>query len=80
MADIPKSDSDHGGPSEQTLSSVRRRMIEFDDLPPEIREALSSADQPSDQMIDVLCAMNRGGFPLADMMKVIAVNNAKEAE
>jgi hypothetical protein len=27
--------------------------------------------EPSDQMIDVLCAMNRGGFPVADMMKVI---------
>ena len=55
-------------------------MMEFDELPLEVRKALSASDEPSDQMIDVLCAMHRGGFPLADMMKVIAVNNAKTAD
>lgn len=52
-------------------------MNEFDDLPADVRAALMSANEPSDQMIDVLCAMNRGGFSVADMMKVINVSNAK---
>lgn len=69
--------SGSGGLSANGLSNVRRQMVEFDDLPREVREAVSSADQPSDQMIDVLCAMHRGGFPVADMMKVIAASNAK---
>lgn len=71
------SGSDQGGPSASRLSTVRRQMDEFDDLPSEVRAALMSADEPSDQMIDVLCAMNRSGFPVADMMKVIAASNAK---
>ncbi|WP_436436086.1 hypothetical protein, partial [Enterococcus faecium] len=71
------SGSDQGGLSASRLSTVRRQMDEFDDLPSEVRAALMSADEPSDQMIDVLCAMNRGGFPVADMMKVIAASNAK---
>jgi len=66
------------GPSARHLSTVRRQMVEFDDLPRAVREALASADQPSDQMIDVLCAMHRGGFPLEAMMKVIAVSNARD--
>ncbi|CAN5396015.1 hypothetical protein BH10PSE10_BH10PSE10_11510 [soil metagenome] len=65
------------GLSASSLSSVRRQMVEFDDLPRQVREALSSADAPSDQMIDVLCTMHRSGFPLADLMKVIAASNAK---
>lgn len=64
-------------PSASQLSTVRRQMVEFDDLPREVREALASSDQPSDQMIDVLCAMHRGGFPPDAMMKVIAVSNAR---
>jgi len=82
MSDSSKSapSADSGGLSANSLSSVRRRMDDFDQLPPEVREALSSSDEPSDQMIDVLCAMNRGGFPLADMMKLIAVNNSRESD
>lgn len=70
-------DSEHGSFSAHGLSRMRRQMDEFDDLPPEVRAALMSAHEPSDQMIDVLCAMNRGGFPIADMMKVIETSNAK---
>jgi len=70
-------DSENGSLSAHGLSRMRRQMDEFDDLPPEVRSALMSANEPSDQMIDVLCAMNRGGFPVADMMKVIAVSNEK---
>lgn len=69
--------SDQGPLSATGLSTVRRQMNEFDDLPAEVRAALMSANEPSDQMIDVLCAMNRGGFSVADMMKVINVSNAK---
>ncbi len=71
--------SDSGGLSANSLSSVRRQMVEFDDLPREVREALSSADQPSDQMIDVLCTMHRSGFPVEALLKVIAASNAKDA-
>lgn len=71
--------SDSGGLSATSLSNVRRQMVEFDDLPREVREALSSADQPSDQMIDVLCTMHRSGFPLEALLKVIAASNAKDA-
>ena len=78
MADTrkPVSGSEDGGLSATSLSSVRKRMVEFDDLPREVREALSSADQPSDQMIDVLCTMHRSGFPSAALLKVIAASNA----
>lgn len=69
--------SDSGGLSANSLSSVRRQMVEFDDLPREVREALSSADEPSDQMIDVLCTMHRSGFPVEALLKVIAASNAK---
>lgn len=77
VAGTTASGSDQGGLSASRLSTVRRQMDEFDDLPSEVRAALMSADEPSDQMIDVLCAMNRSGFPVADMMKVIAASNAK---
>ncbi|MCF2523584.1 hypothetical protein [Bradyrhizobium sp. G127] len=78
MPDSPKTPHDaEGGLSAHGLSTVRKQMVEFDDLPREVRSALSSADQPSEQMIDVLCAMHRGGFPVADMLKVIAASNAK---
>lgn len=70
-------ESEHGSLSANGLSRMRKQMDEFDDLPAEVRAALMEAHEPSDQMIDVLCAMNRGGFPVADMMKVIAVSNAK---
>jgi hypothetical protein len=69
--------SGDGGLSASSLSSVRRQMVEFDDLPSEVRAALSSADQPSDQMIDVLCTMHRSGFPVEALLKVIAASNAK---
>lgn len=72
-----ESGPDHGSLSAHGLSRMRKQMDEFDDLPPEVRAALMSANEPSDQMIDVLCAMNRGGFPVADMMKVIETSNAK---
>lgn len=68
-----------GGLSETGLTRVRRQMVEFDDLPPEVRTALYSADQPSDTMIDVLCAMHRGGHSVADMLRVIAVSNEKKS-
>ena len=51
--------------------------LQVGDRNAEVRAALMSANEPSDQMIDVLCAMNRGGFPVADMMKVITVSNEK---
>jgi hypothetical protein len=71
--------SEHGALSESGLSSVRRQMNEFDDLPSEVRAALKSANEPSDQMIDVLCTMHRSGFPVADLMKVIAASNARSS-
>lgn len=67
--------SESGGLSATGLSSVRRLMVEFDELPAEVRAALSAADQPSDQMIGVLCTMNRSGYPAADLLKVIAASN-----
>jgi hypothetical protein len=69
--------SEYGSLSASGLSSVRRQMSEFDDLPAEVRAALMSANELNDQMIDVLCAMNRGGFSVADMLKVITTSNAK---
>ncbi len=69
--------SEHGSLSATGLSTVRRQMNEFDDLPAVVRAALMSANEPSDQMIDVLCAMNRGNFSIADMMKVIDTSNAR---
>ena len=55
-------------------------MREFDELPPNVRAALSAAHQPSDQMIDVLCNMHRSGFPQDALLKVIAANNAKSEQ
>lgn len=69
--------AEQGDLSASRLSTMRRQMDEFDDLPSEVRAALMSANEPSDQMIDVLCTMNRSGFPVADLMKVIAASNAK---
>jgi hypothetical protein len=69
--------SEQGPLSATGLSAVRRQMNEFDDLPAEVRAALMSANEPSDQMIDVLCTMHRSGFPVADLMKVITASNAK---
>ncbi len=66
-----------GGLSEPGLSRVRRQMVEFDDLPSEVRAAVHAADEPSDTMIDVLCTMHRSGFPAAALLKVIAASNAK---
>ena len=57
-------------------SAAQKTMRDFDELPPEVRAALSAAYQPSDQMIDVLCNMHRNGFPQAALLKVIAANNA----
>lgn len=55
---------------------AQKTMREFDELPPDVRAALSAAHQPSDQMIDVLCNMHRSGFPQAAILKVIAASNA----
>lgn len=52
-------------------------MDRFDDLPPEVREALAAAIYPSDQMIEVLCTMHQSGFPPSDLLRVIAASNAK---
>lgn len=77
----PPRAADHGpGLSTEGLSSVRKLMVQFDDLPPDVREALSAANHPSDQMIDVLCTMHRSGFPQADLLKVIAASNAKSGD
>jgi len=74
----PSASASGQGPLSATgLSTVRRQMNEFDDLPAEVRAALMSANEPSDQMIDVLCTMHRSGFPVADLMKVITASNAK---
>lgn len=72
-----KSGGADDGLSASNLSSVRRQMDEFDDLPREVRAALSASDQPSDQMIDVLCTMHRSGFPADALLRVIAASNAK---
>ncbi|MBR2117875.1 MAG: hypothetical protein V4458_05710 [Pseudomonadota bacterium] len=73
----PAPRAEQGDLSASRLSTMRRQMDEFDDLPLEVRAALMSANEPSDQMIDVLCTMNRSGFPTADLLKVIAASNAK---
>ena len=62
---------------ETVQSAEQKTMREFDELPPDVRAALSAAHQPSDQMIDVLCNMHRSGFPQDALLKVIAANNAK---
>lgn len=62
--------------SETVQSAAQKTMREFDELPPDVRAALSAAYQPSDQMIDVLCNMHRSGFPQDALLKVIAANNA----
>lgn len=59
------------------LSTTRRLMVQFDDLPPDVRAALTSADHLSDQMFDVLCTMHQSGFPQEALLKVIAASNAK---
>ena len=41
--------------------------------------ALSRSDEPSDQMVDVLCNMHRNGFPEEALLKVIAANNGKKS-
>lgn len=62
--------------SDPNQSAVQKLMLEFDELPPDVRAALSLAHQPSDQMIEVLCNMHRSGFPESALLKVIAANNA----
>lgn len=59
------------------LSTVRRLMDRFDDLPQPVRQALSSADAPSDQMVEVLCTMHESGFPVDALLKVIDASNAE---
>ncbi len=58
-----------------THSAATRSMVAFDDLPPQVRAALSHADYLSDQMFDVLCIMHRNGFPPDALLKVIAASN-----
>lgn len=65
---------------QDALTATRRLMAQFDDLPSEVREALSLADSPSDQMLEVLCIMHQSGFPLANLLKVVASSNAKGGE
>lgn len=69
-ADKPATDSGH-------VSTAQRLMVQFDDLPPDVRAALTSADHLSDQMFDVLCTMHKNGFPQEALLKVIAASNAK---
>lgn len=59
------------------VSTAQRLMVQFDDLPPDVRAALTSADHLSDQMFDVLCTMHKSGFPQEALLKVIAASNAK---
>ena len=61
---------------ETVQSAAQKTMRDFDELPPEVRAALSAADQPSDQMIDILCNMHRSGFPQDALLKVIKASNA----
>lgn len=67
----------HPSASDDGRSAIKKLMLEFDELPPDVRAALSLAHQPSDQMIDILCNMHRSGFPQTALLKVIAANNAK---
>jgi hypothetical protein len=60
-------------------SAARKLMDQFDDLPPEVREALAAAIYPSDQMIEVLCTMHQSGFAPSDLLRVIAASNANNA-
>ena len=62
--------------SDPDQSAVKKLMLEFDELPPNVRAALSAAHQPSDQMIDILCNMHRSGFPETALLKIIAAHNA----
>jgi hypothetical protein len=66
--------------AETVQSAAQKTMREFDELPPDVRAALSAAHEPSDQMIDVLCNMHRSGFPQDALLKVIAANNAKSEQ
>jgi hypothetical protein len=72
---MPKATATPSG--DDSPSAVRKLMLDFDELPPNVRAALSLAHQPSDQMIDVLCNMHRSGFPEAALLKVIAADNSK---
>lgn len=74
---LHKSGADQSAESSPRLTRVRKLMNQFDDLPPQVREALSSSDEPSDQMLEVLCTMHESGFPVEALLKVIAANNAK---
>jgi hypothetical protein len=65
--------------SNDESSTLRRLMDQFDDLPPEVREALATAIAPSDQMIEVLCTMHQSGFPLSDLLRVITASNANSS-
>jgi hypothetical protein len=60
-------------------ATLRRLMDQFDNLPREVREALAGAISPSDQMIEVLCAMHQSGFPLPDLLKVISASDANSS-
>ncbi|HEX7792344.1 MAG TPA: hypothetical protein VF467_17655 [Afipia sp.] len=76
---LQKTGTDPGAESSPRLKTVRKLMNQFDDLPPQVREALSSSDAPSDQMLEVLCTMHESGFPVEALLKVIAASNAKSS-
>ena len=61
----------------EVFEIVRKQL--FDDLPPEVREALATAIAPSDQMIEVLCTMHQSGFALSDLLRVISASNANSS-
>ena len=65
---------------ETVQSAAQKMMRDFDELPPDLRAALSAAHEPSDQMIDVLCNMHPSGFPQTALLKVIAASNAARAQ
>lgn len=68
-----------GTTKDDESSALRRLMDRFDDLPPEVREALATSIAPSDQMIDVLCTMHQSGFPTSDLLRVISASNSNRA-
>jgi hypothetical protein len=76
---MAKSTSQPTAKANDESSALRSLMDRFDDLPPEIREALATAIAPSDQMIEVLCTMHQSGFPLSDLLRVIAASNANSS-
>ncbi len=65
--------------ADEKNAAIEKLMSEFDQLPPDVRAALSLAHQPSDQMIEVLCNMHRSGFPEAALLKVIAANDSNRS-